>query len=73
MLVVRVVWVGPAVWAVLPVPVASVFAGASPPARSRALMGHDCNGPGGDPCLFVRGFGGLFPQKDKGFQGLSCQ
>lgn len=57
----------------LPLPVASVFAGGGLDLPRGGFVGHDCNGPGGDPCLFVRGFGALFPQKSKGYQELRCQ
>lgn len=54
-------------------PLASVFAARDGDAWVRPLTGHDCNAPGGDPCLFIRGFGGLFPSSGRGFQALSCQ
>ena len=57
----------------LPRPMASVFAGDGPGLPKGGFVGHDCNGPGGDPCLFVRGFGALIPQKKQGYQGLRCQ
>lgn len=54
-------------------PVASVFASAEPWQGAARSMGHDCNGPGGDPCLFIRGFGGLFPGNARPEPRMVCQ
>lgn len=56
----------------LPRPVSSVFSSASPASRRAFLPAHDCSDPAGDPCLFIRGFGGLFPQSNRGYSLPRC-
>lgn len=56
----------------LPRPVSSVFSSASPASRRAFLPGHDCSDPAGDPCLFIRGFGGQFPQSGRGYSLPRC-
>lgn len=56
----------------LPRPVSSVFSSGTAASRRPVLLGHDCNGPGGDPCLFIRGFGSLFPQSGRGYVLPRC-
>lgn len=54
-------------------PVASILAGDM--VAQKAMTGslpHDCSDPRGDPCLFIRGFGGLFPQSKRGYSLPSC-
>lgn len=57
----------------LPRPVGSVFQSTGTTARRPVFTPHDCNGPGGDPCLFIRGFGGLFPEKPRGYLLPNCR
>ena len=56
----------------LPRPVRSVFSSTEPASRRAPVPAHDCNGPGGDPCLFIRGFGALFPQSGRGYSLPRC-
>ena len=51
-------------------PLASVLASTGP--RPAGPLPHDCSDPRGDPCLFIRGFAGLFPKPAKGYSLPSC-
>lgn len=56
----------------LPQPMASVFSSTGDLSRKTFGAFHDCSAPGGDPCLFIRGFGGHFPQRGQGYSLPRC-